>query len=325
MEIKISVVIPTYKRPQLLLKCLTALITQVFYKGYFEIVVVSDGPDEETKEIVMLLAGEGTPFIHYHALHEKKGPAAARNAGWRMAKGELIAFTDDDCIPDPGWLNSLWECYLKEGQQEIAFSGKTVVPVSTPPTDYELNISLLEQCEFITANCACTKKALRTVDGFDERFTRAWREDSDLQFKFIEQGIPLYRAEEAVVTHPVRKAKWGVSLAEQSKTVFNALLYKKYPRLYKQKVQAHAPWHYYLIVFSFLAFMISLSSAVTFVSASSFSIWAIGTVWFTRKRLKNTSHTFCHISEMAATSLLIPFLSIYWRIYGAFKFKVLFF
>lgn len=324
MEVNISVIVPTYKRPRLLLRCLQALTSQVLEKGYYEIIIVSDGPDEKTRDMIMNILSEGMPMVHFHSLPEKCGPAAARNAGWKMAKGELIAFTDDDCIPQPDWLTNAWKIYSKLDLSRVAFSGQTIVPISHPPTDYELNISRLSECEFITANCMCTKKALEQVNGFDERFTSAWREDSDLQFKFIEHDIPIFKTDSAIVVHPVRKASWGVSLREQKKSMFNALLYKKYPKLYREKIQRHPPWRYYAIVIAVLGIVTGLLINDTITITISFIIWSVCTLLFITKRLHNTSRSPSHTTEMILTSLLIPFLSVYWRIYGALKYKVFF-
>src|SRR5690606_228568 len=101
------------------------------------------------------------------------------------------------------------------------------------------------KADFVTANCACTRAALERVHGFDEAFTMAWREDSDLEFRFINQRVPIRFVQQAVVTHPVRKASWGVSLKEQKKSMFNALLYKKYPSLYREKIMKRPLWNYY--------------------------------------------------------------------------------
>ena len=68
------------------------------------------------------------------------------------------------------------------------------------------------------------------IGGFDERFPEAWREDSDLQFTLLEQGYTIKPAPQAVVTHPVRPAPWGVGLKMQRKSQFEALLYKKHPQ-----------------------------------------------------------------------------------------------
>ena len=168
MNRKISIVIPTYRRPDLLIKCINALVDQSFDKNDYEIIVVSDGPDELTSNAITSLVKPDDLRINYIHLPEKKGPAAARNYGWLNASGQLVAFTDDDCIPDVNWLNTIWESY--DGSEELAFSGKVIVPLSENPTDYELNTANLETAEFITANCVCTKQALIKTGGFDERF-----------------------------------------------------------------------------------------------------------------------------------------------------------
>lgn len=322
MEKKLSVVIPTYHRPELLVRCLNALTAQSFPAEDFEVIVVSDGPDTVTTETVRAVNASNIHALSIHSLTEKKGPAAARNHGWKSAKGKLIAFTDDDCIPDVHWLSSLWKAYREE--RFIAFSGKVHVPVSGVPTDYERNIMHLETADFITANCCCTKQTLMRIGGFDERFTNAWREDSDLEFKLLEVGIPIRRVAEAIVVHPVREASWGVSMKEQKKGIFNALLYKKYPRLYRERIQAQPAWTYCIICSSFLLMLFTATSGWPFIAALAGICWLSFTIQFILKRLSGTSHTFSHVMEMIVSSLAIPFLSVYWQLYGAFKYKVLF-
>ena len=68
--------------------------------------------------------------------------------------------------------------------------------------------------------------ALERVGGFDERFTRAWREDADLMFALREHAGPIVDADAACIVHPVRPARWGASIGQQSKVYFDALLYK---------------------------------------------------------------------------------------------------
>jgi glycosyltransferase involved in cell wall biosynthesis len=318
---RVSVVIPTYKRPSLLRKCLHALYNQVFNKFDYEIIVVSDGPDLSTLYALRNFLVLAFPKFEYVQLPEKKGPAAARNAGWKKASGDLIAFTDDDCIPDPYWLKNLYEAFANSNNPSAAFTGRTVVPIPIIPTDYELNISHLSRAEFITANCACSQKALMRAGGFDETFTMAWREDSDLQFKFINQGIPIRPVETAVVVHPVRKKTWGACLKDEKKNMFDALLYKKFPELYERKIQVSRPWLYYAIIAFFMLFIFGaiLNSLPPLIAG--LSGWLILTLWFAFKRLRSTSRNVSHVVEMMVTSFAIPFLSLYWRWYGAFKYK----
>ena len=100
----LSVVVPTYKRPELLERCLAALMTQHLDSTAYEIIVVDDGNDLQTRCLVDSWAKWGRPILRYISAAKTNGPAAARNSGWRAAQGDIIAFTDDDCLPEPGWL-----------------------------------------------------------------------------------------------------------------------------------------------------------------------------------------------------------------------------
>lgn len=322
MKTKISVVVPTYKRPHLLHQCLLNLVNQNFDKKEYEIIVVSDGPDELTKEKVLEYQ-QASAAVIYYSLAYKKGPAAARNFGCQHAKGILIAFTDDDCIPNENWLKHIWDNYNHE--DEVVYTGRVIVPISKHPTDFEINTSRLETAEFVTANCICTKHALIKVEGFDERFKAAWREDSDLHFKFLQHHIPIHKNEKAIVVHPVRQATWGISVKEQKKSLYNALLYKKHPHLYNKRIKANPNWLYYKIIFQFAAGIFLLATGHTKISLIAFAGWLILTAVFIAKRLNKSSRSFRHVTEMIATSLVIPFLSVLWTLSGAFKFRVLFF
>ena len=322
MSLLVSIVIPTYQRPHLLKRCLHSLMLQRFLKTAYEVIVISDGPDEQTLRIVNESRSIAGPDLWCYSLPAKKGPAAARNAGWKAAKGKLILFTDDDCIPAVDWIENFHNAFDFYGEPLIAFTGKITVPRSASPTDFELNTAHLETADFVTANCACSKTALEKVNGFDEAFTMAWREDSDLQFRLIKEGIRIKKIDEAEVIHPVRKAPWGVSLKEQKKSMFNALLFKKHPQLYRQKINKGLLWNYYLMIFFCIAFFIAIFLHKTTIALGCFICWFILLGEFTFKRLTNASHSLTHIAEMIATSMLIPFFSIYWNLYGAYKFKV---
>lgn len=260
--------------------------------------------------------------LRFLSLSEKKGPAAARNYGWLNARGKIIAFTDDDCLPEPNWLKEIEAGINIDGDEAIA--GRVIVPCGKRPTDYEKNVAGLETADFITANCACTRSALIRAGGFDEQFVMAWREDSDLEFKLILEQIPVKRIENAVVVHPVRAARWGVSIREQKKTQYNALLYKKYPALYRQKIQSAPPMLYYAIIAAFIVMFTGIITHNKPEGICGFYAWIFLTFNFIVKRLYTTKLSAIHIAEMVATSFVIPFVSIYWQWYGAIKYKVFF-
>ena len=322
MQVNCSVVIPTYKRPHLLKKCLHALLLQQT-SVHFEVIVVADGKDEETFELMKHFSSSDSHFL-FSFLDKKSGPAAVRNKGWESANGELILFTDDDTQPSVNWVDSYWKAYVEHGKKDIAFTGTVSVPVSQKPTDYEKNTAGLETAEFVTANCACTKNVLRQIDGFDEDFSMAWREDSELQFKLINNRISIIKVKDAVVLHPVRKVAWGASLREQKKSMFNALLYKKHPRLFRTNISASPLWNYYGMIVCFICALLYYFLEKPLPAFAFAGVWLLLLTRFIAKRLQGSSHSFSHVSEMIVTSLFIPFLSVYWTLYGAIKFKVFF-
>jgi len=326
MKPDISVIIATLQRTDLLSRCLKALVDQDIDGNRFEIIIVTDGPDQPTMQFMKnwLNTYMGKVTINCISLPAKKGPAAARYAGWRKALGELIVFTDDDTVPLPGCLHQYWLAYTPYRNTAIAFSGKIKVPLQGMPTDYEMNTWRLEEARFVTANCACSKKALEQIGGLDEEFTMAWREDTALEFDLSEKNIPIVKVPEAVIIHPVRTATWGISIKEQKKGMFNALLYKKHTGLFEKSQMERTPRYYYIItLLLLLALLFSLYNNIQ-LTAACLSIWLALTGWFAWKRLRNTKRNFTHIAEMVFTSAVIPVLSVYWTIYGAIKFKTFF-
>lgn len=316
MKLSVSVVVPTRHRPDLLQRCLSCLCGQSFDPRAYEILVVDDGPSVETRDLVELFASVPGPAIYYLATAGARGPAAARNLGWRAARAPVIAFTDDDTLPECAWL----EQGLKVlGPYVPAACGRVTMTLPPKPTDYERNAAGLCEAEFVTANCFCRRALLEAVGGFDERFTAAWREDSDLHFALLEKGIVPVRASRAVVNHPIRPAPWGVSLRQQSKSRFEALLYKKHPMLYASKIGG-APTGYYVVAGLLVATLV-LRGLPQLVAGLG---WAYWTARFCARRLHSTSHAPRHVLEMALTSALIPPVAIFWRLVGAWKHKVWF-
>jgi GT2 family glycosyltransferase len=259
--------------------------------------------------------------LYYLRACDKPGPAAARNAGWRFAHGGIIAFTDDDCVPQMEWITE-GEKAIEAGYDVV--NGRVIVPRPVRPTDYEKNTSRLETAEFLTANCFVRFSALEAVGGFDERFQTAWREDSDLQFKLMEQGRKIGREPSAVVVHPVRKAPWGVSLREQRKSMYNALLFRKHPLLYRQRIQRVPPWRPYATVLSALVLLGAALTGESTAALVSGLLWVVLTALFAAERLRGATHRPSHVAEMILTSILIPPLSVFWRLYGAVKYRVWF-
>ncbi len=353
----VSIIVPTYQRETLLDICLAALVAQDFHPSLFEVIVVDAGNSKATRDLVehwsestaayrfypaapvlspvQAIGAVGTatrsytpaqaelthlPMIRYMAVSgDNHSPAHARNLGWRSAQGAYIAFTDDDCIPRSDWLRRGVEM-LDLGYDGV--TGQVDMPVSDHPTDYEANARGLVTSEYVTANCFYRKAVLEATDGFDEAFQIAWREDTDLFFRLLEREERLIYVPDAVVMHPIRPARWGVSLGEQRKNYYNALLYKKHPRWYTKKFGHRSPLRYYATISAALVGLAGLASEQPQIAEAGFVAWLFFTLWFAGQRLENTSHHPGHVAEMLVTSALIPFLAIYWRIRGSLAYRV---
>jgi GT2 family glycosyltransferase len=323
-QMALSVVVPTCGRLDLLDRCLDALTRQTLPGSRFEIIIVDDEPSHNTLHLV---AGwrartlDRGPRLVYVSNAGPHGPAAARNRGWRIAQAPLIAFTDDDTVPTPTWLASGLAAFEDSVD---ALCGRIEMPLPSTPTDYQRDARLLETAEFVTANCFCRKTILKKLDGFDERFTSPWREDSDLHFRLLGMNARIAHAPGALVVHPVRPAPWGVSLLQIKKIAFDALLYKKHPQLYRQKIQPFPRWDYYAIVGALLIALAGLAGAGTLAATVGGAAWFTLTVRLCMRRLSGTAKTPSHVAEMIVTSTLIPPLAVFWRIAGAIRYRVRF-
>lgn len=314
---RVSVVVPTKNRVRLLVRCLEALARQTLTPDDYDVFVVDDGPDSSTRAAVERFEARYPMHFRYLPAVQTDGPAAARNIGWRMSSGPIVAFTDDDTLPEPDWLERGLAAFSSD---TAGVSGGMAMPLPEHPTDYELDATRLADAEFVTANVFYRRHALEAVGGFDERFKAAWREDADLHFTLLEKGYRLEHAPDALVVHPVRPAPWGVALRQQSKVQYNPLLYKKHPVLYREKI-GHSPRWYYAAVgtgaFALLSLLAGKRQRASFLGL----LWSAMTLGFAGKRLARTSKTPKHIAEMIVTSAVIPFLSVFFRAKGMVRYR----
>lgn len=327
MNLQVSVVVPTCGRADLLNRCLASLVSQELDSLQYEIIVVDDGPSAATKKTVENWAERMQSrcvAISYIANHGPHGPAAARNRGRQAARSDLIAFTDDDTVPTAHWLKHGLQAFGDDRNKADAIWGSIEMPLSNTPTDYERDARHLETAEFVTANCFCRKAMLETIGGFDEQFRFAWREDSDFYFRLLDHAARIVHVPKAVVIHPVRPAPWGVSISQQKKILFDALLYKKHPQRYREKIRATPRWDYYLIVSSLGISMIAAVGGRGTLAAGAALFWLGMTGALFVKRMGGTAKTPSHIAEMLLTSAVIPPLAVYWRMVGAWRFRVAF-
>lgn len=323
MTPQISVIIPTYQRPELLRKCLTALAEQTLSPAQFEILVVDDGDQPQTALTVRKVAQETGLSVRYLAQPERRGPAAARNRGWRVALCPLIAFTDDDCIPDPNWLAAALAGF---GQGASVLTGRLTMPLPERPTAHDRTTALLEKAEFITANLFCQRSVLEAAGGFDEAFDSAWREDSELQFKLLRLGIPITACPEAMIVHPMRPAPWYAPLRDERKNRYDALLYRKHPDLFRQRIPAYSSLvrRYYLAVSAVIVSGMAVVAGEWTMVFLGLTCWLLLTLTLVFERLWGQAFSWRALGQAFVLSIATPFLSVYWRLYGAVKYRALY-
>ena len=193
----ISVVVPTHGRPAGLAALLDGVARQTLPRRRFELIVVDDGSDPQA-------AAPGADRLIRH--DRPHGPAAARNTGWRAAAAPLVAFVDDDCVPDPGWLAAIVAA-AEGGGGRVVVQG----PVAPPPGEEGrvTPVSHTIRVEgpsalFVSCNLAFARELLEATGGFDERFRRACGEDVELDARALRAGAQVRWAPGALVRHEVR-------------------------------------------------------------------------------------------------------------------------
>jgi glycosyltransferase involved in cell wall biosynthesis len=217
----ITAIVPTYKRPAIVLRCVESLQGQTL--DAFEIVLVDNATDARLREAIENLNASARPSVRYVA-EPRLGLHNARHAGARAATGEILVFTDDDATFDPGWL-AAYERAFRE-HPEMAAAGGPVRPVwEAPPPRWLLDfmdrpemfplLSLLdrgprfrldEQGLFFGVNMAIRRDVLFELGGFNpDSFGSTWLGDGEtgLNRKLQERGLPIGYVPEAVVYHHV--------------------------------------------------------------------------------------------------------------------------
>lgn len=318
--IRVSVVVATFRRPDLLARGLRALAEQHFPRDHYEIIICDDACSDATRRQVddWRRAADDRPTIRYLSVNDSQGPAGARNRGWHHARGEIIAFTDDDTIPAPDWLSQGLQAMTAD---VAAVTGVTDMPLPNPPSDYERDAAGLTRAAFITANCFVRRSALVAVGGFDTRYTMAWREDSDLHFALLAHGFSVQAAPLARVLHPVRSFGFAAGIRMQKKVMFDMLLRRKYPILYRRYIRHRLPGFYLAVTVALLIAVVLLVAGLYRGAAIAAGTWLVLSVMFFVRRLRGTRRSPRMVADLAVTSACIPLLSIVWRVVGLVRFQ----
>jgi GT2 family glycosyltransferase len=173
-------------------------------------------------------------IVYEHS--EVKGTSRARNLGAWMARGNVIAFTDDDCQPEPDWLRNAIRHF--DDPTVVGVEGLIVSERLNDP-DYRAVTNVgFEGIGFMTANLLLRHDSFNAIDGFDEEFDVPFREDTDLGWRACALGkIPF--GDDVRVFHPAHARSVEREALSQRVKFFekDALLFKKHPDRYRTLFQ----------------------------------------------------------------------------------------
>jgi glycosyltransferase involved in cell wall biosynthesis len=212
----LSVVIPTWNRRDTLARTLAALSEQSA-GAPFEVVVADDGSTDGTREFLSDLSGRA-PFAFQFALQPRRGPAAARNAALRLARGRILLMMGDDTVPAAGLLERHRRWHEAHPDFRDALLGRAAWPPEMEATPFmrwmergghAFFFNYVDIAEgapvspmfFYTCNVSVKRDLLFRTALFDETFRRASHEDLELGHRLGREGMRLFFDREAVAYH----------------------------------------------------------------------------------------------------------------------------
>jgi cellulose synthase/poly-beta-1,6-N-acetylglucosamine synthase-like glycosyltransferase len=283
---KASIIIPAYNAEKTIAQCLESMGRQ-FFSGY-ETIVVDDGSSDLTAQIV-------SRFKNVKLVRQKNsGPAVARNNGASQAKGEIVVFTDSDCIADRQWLARMLKPFEDKaiaGVQGRYKSRQRKIIARLIQLEIEKSYAKMKRQESIdfigTYSAAYRKSLFKEMQGFDTSFPIASGEDTDLSFRIEGKGGKLVFSPKAIVFHRHPASLGKYLKIKFSRAFWRTKVYKRHKgKMLKdaytsQTVKAQTALFYALIPAAGLALispglaLLPLSLlGLLFLSTVPFAAWA---------------------------------------------------
>ena len=241
----ISVVVPTYRRSRNLPRLVAALEAQTLPRERFEVLIVDNGSDDDTPAVLSDLAARTTVNLRPLRIEDNHGPAPARNLGWRQAAAPYVAFTDDDCVPRPDWLEQALNASVATPDLGV-LQGATLRPEGVarygPNTVYRE--TLTRSPYFEGCNLVFPKAVLERTGGFDETY-HFGGEDTAAGWSAIEGGGRWVFDETCAVEHDVveRPLKWHLMMAWREGNLVDVAMRHPQLRTAFWRPWAHRRWN----------------------------------------------------------------------------------
>jgi glycosyltransferase involved in cell wall biosynthesis len=312
-----DIVIPTIGRPSFA-RLLVSLAAAASDGPWPQAIIVVDDRREPATPLPVAPAGELAGRVRV-VKGRAAGPASARNIGWRASTKKWVAFLDDDVVVPPSWLSDLERDLFDLNDNVGASQGRINVPLPEDrrPSDWDRNVAGLERALWATADMAYRRSVLEEVNGFDERFPRAYREDADLGLRVCAAAYEIVSGERYIV-HPVRPADRWVSVRLQKGNADDALMQRLHGKSWRERARVpRGRFRHHAFSVAALAGAVALRIAgCRRLAQLVATMWAADTVQFIWLRIKDGPKTPDEVVTMAATSLVIPPAAVYHRIKG---------
>jgi glycosyltransferase involved in cell wall biosynthesis len=221
----VSIIIASHRK-RCIGQCVKSIVRLTQGLLSIEIIVVADYPLEEFET--------NHPEARWIS-HPEISISAKRNLGIAHARGALVGFIDDDCLPQSGWIQAAVK-FLEQNPTLAGFTGQTLVEWA-PGKSYPVNeYKRLESPGYRTNNIFYKKDILTGIGGFDTRFT-VQREDVDLAFSILEKGETIGHCPNCTVQHLHRAGERWDLLKNCINRRFDPLLFRKHPALYRRWIK----------------------------------------------------------------------------------------
>jgi hypothetical protein len=228
-----------------------------------------------------------------------------------------VAFLDDDVVLPADWVQQLEVDLHDAGPRVAAVQGRIHVPVPDHrrASDWERNVCGLDGAHWITADMAIRRAALDEIGGFDERFPRAYREDTDLALRLLDRGWTLEQGRRDT-RHPVRPAPWWISVRLQQGNADDVLLERLHGRGWRQRLGV-APGRFANHRTTTLAGLGAATAGLAGhrrLATALAGWWSWRTARFAWHRIAPGPRSPREIAAMVTTSIAIPPTACYHRL-----------